>query len=106
MTVQGVEERGYDVVADVVVAERGELLANGVDGDARGVAAHRYAGGGRASRASRRVRCAAKTRAREEMWGAESKKRNGHAAAFVSQTVTRNYQMKNVRFKHKCVLLS
>ena len=67
MTVQGVEERGYDVVADVVVAERGELLANGVDGDARGVAAHRYAGGGRAIRASRRVRGAAKTRAREDV---------------------------------------
>ena len=40
--VKRVEERRYDVVADVVVAERGELLAHGVDGDARGVADHRY----------------------------------------------------------------
>ena len=40
--VEGGEEGRDDVVADVVVAERGELLAHGVDGDARQVAAHRW----------------------------------------------------------------
>jgi hypothetical protein len=45
LVVEGGEEGRDDVVADVVVAERGELLAHGVDGDARQVADHRYAGG-------------------------------------------------------------
>ena len=45
LVVEGGEEGCDDVVADVVVAERGELLAHGVDGDARQVGAHRYAGG-------------------------------------------------------------
>ena len=42
LVVEGGEEGCDDVVADVVVAERGELLAHGVDGDARQVAAHRW----------------------------------------------------------------
>ena len=42
LVVEGGEEGRDDVVADVVVAERGELLAHGVDGDARQVAAHRW----------------------------------------------------------------
>ena len=42
LVVEGGEEGCDDVVADVVVAERGELLAHGVDGDSRQVAAHRW----------------------------------------------------------------
>ena len=77
--VKRVEERRYDVVADVVVAERGELLAHGVDGDARGVADHRYDTPGVDGVAV----CTSDVRAREneDVAAVPRESRNGHAAA-------------------------